>query len=86
MKWITRASVKVDGIACPWLIKKFVDRDAEFFFVPAEQVQTDLLFIPELQENRRRVRAGGDLGSCFLTCCFVPARWSARNEPTFLPG
>ncbi len=41
MKWITRAKVKVDRVACPWLIKKFVDKDAEFFFVPAESVQTE---------------------------------------------
>jgi hypothetical protein len=38
MKWITREHVKVDRVACPWLIKKFVDREAEFYFVPAEQV------------------------------------------------
>jgi hypothetical protein len=30
MKWITRKKVKVDRVACPWLIKKFVDKDAEF--------------------------------------------------------
>ncbi len=41
MKWITRARVKVDRVACPWLIKKFVDKDAEFYFVLAEQVQTE---------------------------------------------
>src|SRR5260370_40601295 len=38
MKWITREHVKVDRVACPWLIRKFVDRDAEFLFVPREQV------------------------------------------------
>src|SRR5260370_103994 len=38
MKWITREHVKVDRVACPWLIKKFVDREAEFYFVPPEQV------------------------------------------------
>jgi hypothetical protein len=38
MKWITRERVKVDRVACPWLIKKFVDRGAEFLFVPAEKV------------------------------------------------
>lgn len=38
MKWITREKAKVDRIACPWLIKKFVDPEAEFLFVPAEQV------------------------------------------------
>ena len=38
MKWITREHVKVDRVACPWLIKKFVDPQAEFLFVPADQV------------------------------------------------
>jgi hypothetical protein len=41
MKWITRANVKVDRVACPWLIAKFVDKDAEFHFVPADQVITE---------------------------------------------
>jgi hypothetical protein len=40
MKWVTRERVKVDRVACPWLIKKFVDRQAEFLFVPADQVIT----------------------------------------------
>jgi hypothetical protein len=40
MKWITREKVKVDRVACPWLIKKFVDPDAVFLFVPAEEVLT----------------------------------------------
>ena len=38
MKWITRERVKVDRVACPWLIKKFVDPEAEFLFVPPDQV------------------------------------------------
>ena len=38
MKWITREHVKVDRVACPWLIKKFVDPGAEFLFVPSDQV------------------------------------------------
>ena len=38
MKWVTRANVHVDRVACPWLIKKFVDPEAEFLFVPADQV------------------------------------------------
>lgn len=38
MKWITRERPKIDRIACPWLIKKFVDHDAEFIYVPYEQV------------------------------------------------
>jgi hypothetical protein len=38
MKWITRANANVDRVACPWLIKRFVDPDAEFLFVPAAEV------------------------------------------------
>ena len=34
MKWITREKIKVDRVACPWLIKKFIDADAEFVFLP----------------------------------------------------
>lgn len=38
MKWITRARPKIDRIACPWLILRFIDRDAEFLFVPPADV------------------------------------------------
>lgn len=38
MKWITRARPKTDRIACPWLIRRFIDRDAEIVYVRAEDV------------------------------------------------
>jgi hypothetical protein len=38
MKWVTREKVKVDRVACPWLIKKFIDSKAEFLFVPPDKV------------------------------------------------
>jgi hypothetical protein len=38
MKWITRSHVHVDRVACPWLISRFVDSQAEFLFVPKSQV------------------------------------------------
>lgn len=38
MQWITRERVKVDRVACPWLIRHFVDPDAAFLFVPADEV------------------------------------------------
>jgi hypothetical protein len=41
MKWITRERVKVDRVACPWLIKKFVDKDAELIFVPPDKVRAE---------------------------------------------
>lgn len=38
MKWITRERPKIDRIACPWLIARFIDREAEFLYVPKDQV------------------------------------------------
>jgi hypothetical protein len=45
MKWITRKDVKVDRVACPWLIKRFVDPHAEFLFVEEKDL---------LDESRRQ--------------------------------
>ena len=39
MKWITRSHVHVDRIACPWLITRFIDNEAEFLFVPGSQIE-----------------------------------------------
>ena len=38
MKWVTRANAKVDRVACPWLVRRFIDPEAEFLFVPAGEV------------------------------------------------
>jgi hypothetical protein len=38
MKWITRERPKIDRIACPWLVRRFIDQSPEFLFVPADQV------------------------------------------------
>jgi len=38
MRWITRENIKVDRVACPWLIKRFVDAEAEFLFVPEHEL------------------------------------------------
>jgi hypothetical protein len=48
MKWITREKIKVDRVACPWLIKNFVDAEAEFVFLPRdtdwEKIDYGILF------------------------------------------
>ena len=73
MKWITREHVKVDRVACPWLIKKFIDKDAKFLFVPTDQVM-------ELAEQRApshvlyRPCAIGLLS----TATIVPPTWVAN--------
>ncbi len=41
MKWITREHPRVDRVACPWLIEKFVDKSAEFIYVPTDQVMAE---------------------------------------------
>jgi len=66
MKWITRSNVKVDRVACPWLIRRFVDRQAEFLFVPEDQlldaarkegaIPFDATRIPEVKLNHRGER------------------------------
>ena len=40
MKWVTRERPKIDRIACPWLITRFIDKEAKFLYVPADQVLT----------------------------------------------
>ncbi len=39
MQWITRSHIHVDRVACPWLIIRFIDNEAEFLFVPANQIE-----------------------------------------------
>jgi hypothetical protein len=54
MKWITREKIKVDRVACPWLIRNFVDRDAEFVFLPkntdwAQVADTVVFDVPDCE-------------------------------------
>ena len=63
MNWITRSNVKVDRVACPWLIKRFVDGEAEFLFVPEDELLEaarrenatpfDASRLPEVKLNHR---------------------------------
>ncbi len=65
MDWVTRENVKVDRVACPWLIKRFVDHNANFLFVPEEKlldraksgaIPFDAPRLPEVKLNHRGVR------------------------------
>ena len=58
MKWITRERVKVDRVVCPWLVKKFVDRDAEFFFVPADKVMAEAKRLDAIPYDVKGVELG----------------------------
>src|SRR4029077_10439947 len=58
MKWITREHVKVDRVACPWLIQKFVDKDAEFIFVPSEKVMDEVKRLDAIPYDVKNVELG----------------------------
>ena len=58
MKWITRERVKVDRVACPWLIKKFVDPNAEFIFVPADKVMDEAKRLDAIPYDVKNVELG----------------------------
>ena len=64
MKWITRERVKVDRVACPWLIKKFVDPDAEFLFVPADRVAVEAQHEGAIPFDVEGVELGHHQGKC----------------------
>ena len=66
MKWVTRSHVHVDRVACPWLIKRFVDSEAEIIFVPKSQVNETAEregAIP-FDAPGRGPRSGGTRSSC----------------------
>lgn len=66
MKWVTRSHVHVDRVACPWLITRFVDSDAEFIFAPASR-------IPEVVEREGAIpfdAPGVELGHRDGKCSF----------------
>jgi hypothetical protein len=64
MKWVTRERVKVDRVACPWLIKKFVDPDAQFLFVRSERVMEVSEGEPAIPFDVTGVELGHHSGKC----------------------
>jgi hypothetical protein len=66
MKWITRERCNVDRVACPWLIKHFVDKDAEFYFVPTDKVMEEAAHLGAIPFDV----AGVELGHHGKECSF----------------
>jgi hypothetical protein len=58
MKWITREHVKVDRVACPWLIKNFVDKAAEFVFVAPDKVMDEAKRLDAIPYDVKNVELG----------------------------
>lgn len=79
MKWITREKVKVDRVACPWLIRKFVDPQAEFLFVPADQVMA----VAEREGATPYDVKGVELGHHGQECSFeaILRRYDLMKDP-----
>ncbi|HEY3196182.1 MAG TPA: chromate resistance protein ChrB domain-containing protein [Candidatus Dormibacteraeota bacterium] len=66
MKWVTRKNANVDRIACPWLIKRFIDPEAEFLFVPPQEV----LAVAEAEGAAPYDVGGVELGHVDGRCSF----------------
>jgi hypothetical protein len=66
MKWVTRKNASVDRIACPWLVRRFIDPDAEFLYVPA----ADVLAVAEREGALPYDVAGVELGHVDGRCSF----------------
>jgi hypothetical protein len=82
MKWITRERVKVDRVACPWLIRKFVDPEADFLFVPRERVT-------EIAEQEGAIPfdvEGAELGHHGGRCSFeaILDRYGLTGDPALV--
>ena len=82
MKWVTRERVKVDRVACPWLIRKFVDPQAEFLFVPANQV----LETAEREQATPYDVPGVELGHQGKRCSFesILKKYDLEGDPALV--
>ena len=82
MKWITREKVKVDRVACPWLIKKFVDPQAEFLFVPTDQVMA----VAEREGATPYDVKGVELGHHGQECSFeaILKKYNLTSDPALV--
>ncbi len=64
MKWVTRSHVHVDRVACPWLITRFIDNEAEFLFVPKNQIATVAAETGAIPFDAPGVELGHHEGGC----------------------
>jgi hypothetical protein len=79
MKWITREKVKVDRVACPWLIKKFVDAEPEFLFVPADQVMSEAERLGAIPYDVKNVELGHHGQECSFEA--ILRRYKLYDDP-----
>ncbi len=79
MNWVTRENVHVDRVACPWLLRRFVDPEAEFLFVPADQVMA----VAEREGATPYDVKGVELGHHGKECSFdaIVKKYELGNQP-----
>ena len=82
MKWITREHVKVDRVACPWLIKKFVDKDAEFIFAPAEKVMDEAKRLDAIPYDVKNVELGHHGKECSFEA--ILKKYKLTSDPALV--
>jgi hypothetical protein len=82
MKWITRERVKVDRVACPWLIKKFVDKEAEFVFVPADKVMAEAKRLSAIPYDVKDVELGHHGKECSFEA--ILKKYALTSNPALL--
>ena len=75
MKWITRERPKIDRVACPWLIARFVDDAPEFLFVPAEQVQSQAVALDAIPYDVPGVELTHDGPFCSFDAILSRSSW-----------
>lgn len=82
MKWVTRENANVDRIACPWLIKRFVDPEAEFLYVAAAEVAA----VAEREEAIPYDVAGAELGHVEGRCSFesILLKYGLAGDPALV--
>jgi hypothetical protein len=82
MKWITREKVKVDRVACPWLIKKFVDKDAEFVFVPQQKVMAEAQRLDAIPYDVKDVELGHHGKECSFEA--ILKKYKLTDDPALV--
>ena len=82
MKWITREHVKVDRVACPWLIRKFVDKDAEFIFAPADKVMDEAKRLDAIPYDVKNVELGHHGPECSFDA--IVKKYELGSDPALV--
>src|SRR3989442_13248972 len=85
MKWVTRERARVDRIACPWLITRFIDKNSTFLFVPADQVMAVAKREGAIPYHRPGVELGHGGDRCSLDAFLDKHKLKDPAHPALAP-